>query len=200
MKLITILSVLLLSACSVQVIDMTPEPTKQKFDLSDSEGDGIILARDECPNSNAGAQVGNNGCGSNTVHKIRHRLDVNFDTNSFKVKDEYIEKIGKLAEFMTEYPQVVVSIEGHTSIRGLAAHNIKLSQNRAEAIKEILIQQFNIASDRVTTVGYGFEKLLLEGNDEYIHEKNRRIVAEISSDKEIIDMKWTIYSVDNEVE
>ena len=88
MRFITFLSVLLLTACSVQVIDMTPEPTKQNFDLSDSEGDGIILARDECPNSNAGAKIGNNGCGSTTVHTIRHRLDVYFDNNSFKVKDD----------------------------------------------------------------------------------------------------------------
>ncbi|MEW6999651.1 OmpA family protein [Colwelliaceae bacterium BS250] len=200
MRFITFLSVLLLTACSVQVIDMTPEPTKQNFDLSDSEGDGIILARDECPNSNQGAKIGNNGCGSTTVHTIRHRLDVNFDNNSFEVKDEYFDQIAMLAEFMGEYPQIQVTIEGHTSIRGEAAHNKKLSQNRAEAIKNILTQNFNISSDRVTTEGHGFEKLLLEGNDEYIHAKNRRIVAEINSDREITDMKWTIYSVDNEIE
>lgn len=200
MKFITLLSVLFLSACSVQVIDMTPEPTKQKFDLSDSEGDGVIQARDKCPNSYAGAKVDSNGCGTNTVHTIRHRLDVNFDIDSFKVKDEYLDKIEKLAEFMAEFPQIEVSIEGHTSITGSAAYNKELSQNRAQAIKNILVQQFDIASDRVTTVGYGFEKLLLEGDDEYIHEKNRRIVAEISSDRKITDMKWTIYSVDNETE
>lgn len=198
MKFITFLCVLLLSACSVQVIDMTPEPTKQIFDLTDSEGDGVIQARDKCPNSYAGAEVGNNGCGSNTIHTVRHRLDVNFDTNSYKVKDEYIAKIQMLAEFMAEFPKIQVAIEGHTSIKGLAEYNKKLSQNRAQAIKNILIQKFNIASDRVTTVGYGFEKLLLEGDDEYIHEKNRRIVAEISRDREVTDMKWTIYSVDSE--
>ena len=198
MKFITFLRVLFLSACSVQVIDMTPEPTIQTFDLTDSEGDGVIKARDECPNSYAGAEVGNNGCGSNTIHTIRHRLDVNFDTASYKVKDEYIAKIEMLAEFMRVFPQVQVSIEGHTSIRGLAAYNKKLSQNRAQAIKNILIETFNIASERVTTVGYGFEKLLLEGDDDYVHEKNRRIVAEISSDRKITDMKWTIYSVDSE--
>jgi outer membrane protein OmpA-like peptidoglycan-associated protein len=201
MKLLTLLTVLLLSACSVQIIDMTPEPTKQKFDLTDSEGDGVILARDECPDSNAGVQVDSNGCSSNTtIHTVRHRLDVNFDISSFKVKDEYIPEIAKLSAFMAEFPQVQVTIEGHTSIKGLPEYNLKLSQNRAQAIKNILIEQFDISADRVKTVGYGFEKLLLEGDDVYIHAKNRRIVAEIISDKEITDMKWTIYSVDNEQE
>ena len=200
MKFIIFIWVFFLSACSVQVIDMTPEPTTQKFDLTDSEGDGIIKARDDCPDSNIGAKVGNNGCGSSTVHTIRHRLDVNFDTNSSVVKSEYLPKIKELADFMTEYPQVIVSIEGHTSILGSARHNKKLSNNRARSIKNILIQRFDIASSRITTVGYGFEQILFEGDDEYSHEKNRRIVAEISSDKSLTDMKWTIYSVDSEVE
>ncbi|WP_019025644.1 OmpA family protein [Colwellia piezophila] len=200
MKLITFLSVLLLSACSVQIIEMAPEPTKQAFDLTDNEGDGVILARDNCPESFAGSEVGNNGCGSSTVHTIRHRLDVNFDTDSYKVKDEYLPQIEELSKFMTEYSQVQVSIEGHTSTKGSAAYNKKLSLNRANAIKDILIVKFNIASDRVATVGYGFERVLFEGDDDYIHQKNRRIVAEISSDREITDMKWTIYSVDSEQE
>ena len=93
-----------------------------------------------------------------------------------------------------------MTIEGHTSIRGKAELNKTLSQNRAQAIKDILITQFNIAADRIEPIGYGFEKLLLEGDDEYIHARNRRIVAEISSDRSFTDMKWTIYSVDDEVE
>ncbi|HCM48135.1 MAG TPA: OmpA family protein [Colwellia sp.] len=200
MKFIIFICVLLLSACSISVVDMTPEPTNQEFDLTDSEGDGIIKARDDCPDSNKGEKVDNNGCGSNTVHTIKHRLDVNFDTNSSVVKSEYLPQIKELANFMTEFPQVSVSIEGHTSILGSDTHNKKLSNNRARSIKNILIQRFDIAGDRITTVGYGFEKLLFEGDDEYSHEKNRRIVAEISSDKSLTDMKWTIYSVDSEIE
>lgn len=197
MKIIALLSVLLISACSVQIIEMTPEPTKQVFDLSDSEGDGIIKARDRCPDSQVGAKVTNDGCGSSSIYTKRHRLAINFDINSYKVKEEYIDKIEELAAFMTEFPKVYVTIEGHTSIRGSASHNKYLSKKRAIAIKDILVEQFHISTDRISTKGFGFEKLLLEGDDEYIHEQNRRIVAEISSDVSFADMKWTIYSVDN---
>jgi outer membrane protein OmpA-like peptidoglycan-associated protein len=179
---------------------MTEKPTEQKYDLTDMEGDGVIKARDNCPDSYPGSQVNNEGCGSQSVETVRRKLEVNFDTNSYVVKREYFPEIKKLADFMTEFPQTLVTIEGHTSIRGSAALNQKLSENRAIAIKNILSQQFNIAADRITAIGYGFEKLLLEGNDEYIHARNRRIVAEISSDKSFIDMKWNIYSVDDEAE
>jgi len=200
MKLLTFLCILCISACSSQIIDMTPEPTKQKFDLSDTEGDGVIQARDECSDSSVGVQVGNNGCGTNTIYTIRHKLEINFDIDSSIVKNEFFGKIEQLSGFMTEFSEVSVSIEGHTSIRGSAEHNNALSKNRAEAIKSILVQRFKIDSDRITTVGYGFEKLLLEGDDEYSHEKNRRIVAELSSEQSFADMKWTIYSVDKDVE
>lgn len=200
MKILTLLMLLVLSACSTQVIDMAAEPTEQKFDLSDKEGDGVIAARDNCPESYDGAKVDNSGCGTESVESLRQKLEVNFDNDSYVVKTEYFPEIEKLATFMTEYPQSTVMIEGHTSIRGTAEHNQVLSQNRAEAIKRILISEFAIASERISTIGYGFEKLLLEGNDEYIHARNRRIVAELSIDKKYTDMKWHIYSVDNETE
>lgn len=200
MKLIAFLCVVFLSSCSTQIVEMTPEPTKQVFDLTDDEGDGIITARDRCPNSKAGVKVGNNGCGSNTLNTIRHRLDVNFAINSYHVNDEYLPQIAKLAELMNKHPDVFIVIEGHTSTRGNATYNLILSKNRAEAIKQILVNQFGIDKERVNTKGYGFERILVEGNDEYSHQKNRRIVAEISSDVSFTDMKWTIYSVDNELE
>ncbi|WP_413699227.1 OmpA family protein [Psychromonas sp. KJ10-10] len=204
MKLITLLCALLLSACSVQIIDMTPEPTVQKFNLIDydegGDGDGVILARDECPDSIPGAKVGNNGCGTETIETLRTNLEVHFDTNKYDVKEEYLAEIKTIADFMIEFPQSAVLIEGHTSITGSAEYNLTLSQNRALAIKDILIEQFDIAESRITAIGYGFTRLLAEGNDEETHAKNRRIVAEISTDKNLIDMRWNIYSVDKEDE
>lgn len=204
MKFITLLCALLLSACSVQIIDMTPEPTVQKFNLIDFEdggdGDGVILARDKCPDSIPGAKVDNNGCGTETIETVRNTLEVHFDTNKFDVKDEFLPEIKTIADFMIQFPQAVVLIEGHTSITGSAEYNLALSEKRALAIKNILIEKFNIDEERITAVGYGFTRLLVEGNDEEAHAKNRRIVAEISSDKNLIDMRWNIYSVDKEDE
>ena len=116
------------------------------------------------------------------------------------MESQFLPEIKGLADFMTEYPATNVTIEGHTSKRGSKELNKTLSQNRAQAIKDILVNEFAINESRITPIGYGFDRLLLEGDDEYIHARNRRIVAELSSEKSFTDMKWTIYSVDEHLE
>jgi len=201
MKLLILLPpLLLLSACSTKEIDMTPAPTVQLFDLTDIEGDGVIAARDNCPQSIDGALVSNNGCGTETIEVMHHKLEINFENDSFIVTDDHLYEVEMLASFMKDFPQTKVTIEGHTSLLGSVEHNIALSKNRAEAIKLILISQFSIDADRIATVGYGSEQLLVQGDDEAAHARNRRIVGEVSGDKSIPDMKWDIYSVDDELE
>ena len=197
MKKVSLLaSVLLLSGCSINIIDMTEKPTEQIYDLSDPEGDGIITARDNCLDTISGAAVGNDGCGTDIVEKIRVKLLVNFDNNSSIVDAKYYPEIEKLAGLMKEYKSVNVSIEGHTSIVGTAEHNKELSLNRAKAVKSILVRQYGIDDSRVNAKGFGFDQLLFDGNDDNVNAQNRRIVAEIIGGKEIVDMKWNIYSVD----
>jgi OOP family OmpA-OmpF porin len=198
--MMTILLALSISACSIQVKDMTPEPTVQKFDLADSEADGIINARDECPDSFAGAYVDNIGCGFDRIEKVRRKLQVNFTRGSYVVENDFLPEIKQLSDFMKDFPDANLTIEGHTSKRGAKALNKKLSQDRAQAIKNILVNTFDIDQARITAIGYGFNKLILEGDDEESHARNRRIVAEFSSYKSLTDMKWTIYSVDQAVE
>jgi OOP family OmpA-OmpF porin len=185
----TILLALSISACSLQVKDMTPEPTVQKYDLSDSEADGVINARDECLDSLLGALVGNLGCGSPI-------LRVNFTNGSYAVRNDSLPEIKQLSDFMKDVPDANLTIEGHTSKQGSKVLNEKLSQNRAQSIKNVLVDTFDIKQARITAIGYGFNKLLVEGDDKESHARNRRIVAVLSSQKHATHMKWTIYSVD----
>ncbi|MFT6124820.1 MAG: outer membrane protein OmpA-like peptidoglycan-associated protein [Shewanella sp.] len=196
----TILLALAMSACSIQIKEMTPEPTVQNSDLADSEADGIINARDQCPDSFVGAYVDNIGCGFDRIEKVRRKLRVSFTRGSYVVENSFLPEIKQLADLMNGYPDAKLTIEGHTSKRGAKALNKRLSQDRAQAIKDILVNTFSIKQARISAVGYGFERLVLEGDDEHIHARNRRIVAELSSNKSLADMKWTIYSVDQAVE
>jgi len=198
--LITVFLSLFVTACAVQVDDMTPEPTLQSFDLVDGEGDGVINARDQCPKSFSGAKVDNRGCGAQRIENVRRNLLVNFANNSYIVAPQFLPEIAALADFMRANPETKVTIEGHTSKLGSKALNKALSQHRAQAVKDILVNQFAIAGNRITPMGYGFERPLAEGDNEYIHARNRRIVAELSSEQSFTDMKWTIYSVDQRSE
>ena len=190
--------VLFVSACSTQVIDMTAEPTLQKYDLSDPESDGVIAARDKCPNTVVGEEINITGCGIAAVQVIQKELKVNFANASAAVAAEFLPEIAVLANTMKKYPATQLTIEGHTSKEGSAEYNNRLSLQRAEAIKNILVNRFAIDKNRITAVGYGFKQLLAEGDQEDVHARNRRIVALLSSAKIVSKgMKWTIYSVDD---
>jgi len=189
-------ALLFLTGCSFPIVEMAEQPTNQKYDLSDAEGDGVISARDKCPNTFSGADINNDGCGNETVEKIRRELLVNFDSGSSVVKEIYYAEIKKLALFLEINSSLNIIIEGHTSIVGAASYNKNLSLERAKAIKTLLINKYNIAGERIESVGYGEERPLLKGNNEYVNAKNRRIVVEIEGEKKVRDLKWNIYSVD----
>ena len=175
---------------------MAEQPTVQKYDLSDPEKDGVISARDACPDTFSGADINNSGCGVEVVESIRRELMVNFDSGSAEVKSKYYSEIKELAKFLKEHETVNATIEGHTSIVGDAGYNKKLSLKRADAIKVLLVNKYGIKNSRVKAIGYGEEKPLLKGDSEYIHAKNRRIVVEIVAEAKTQDLKWNIYSVD----
>jgi len=189
---------LLLSGCSFNAIEMAPEPTQQVYDLADPESDGVITARDNCLDTINGAEITNDGCGASTLEVIRVKLLVNFANDSAVIENKYKAEIEELADFMVAYPSITLVVEGHTSIVGSAEYNKDLSLRRAEAVKQLLVKQYGVSEERVQTKGFGFEKPLLEGNDEYVNAQNRRIVAEVTGEKEFIEMKWTIYSVDQQ--
>ncbi|WP_028869519.1 OmpA family protein [Psychromonas arctica] len=198
MKIISLFAAAILaSGCSSNIIEMTPEPTVQVYDLSDLEGDGIISARDKCPATALGAEINNDGCSTDNLEKVRIKLLVNFDNDSAFVDGKYYAEIKALADLMKEYSSITVMIEGHTSIVGTEQYNKQLSLNRADAVKQILVNQYAVDENRIDTVGFGFEQLLFEGNDEYVNAQNRRIVAEVDGAADIVDMKWTIYTVDH---
>jgi outer membrane protein OmpA-like peptidoglycan-associated protein len=201
MKLISLVTgALLLSGCSVNVVEMAPEPTNQTFDLSDAEGDGVITARDKCLDTTKGSAINNDGCGDVLIETLRADLLVNFAQDSDVVERQYYGGIQTLSEFMTEYPTSTVIIEGHTSLTGTAAHNKKLSFARANAVKQVLMNEYNIDSARIATIGYGFERPLINSRDDQANAKNRRIEAQIASDVKVTNLKWTIYSVDKQAQ
>ena len=59
-----------------------------------------------------------------------------------------------------------------------------------------LENDFNINKNRISAVGYGFEKLKVIDDTEQAHSANRRIMAEISHTENVDELKWTIYTVD----
>lgn len=197
-KLAIPLTVLLLSACAETSIVTMETPVKQLHNLKDYDSDGVIKAREKCDGTPLGALIDNYGCGEKITKIAPLKIDIKFENSSYVIPQSAYSEITKLAEFLRSHPGIDVVIEGHSSKVGAKKYNKKLSKNRAQAVELMLINDFNINKSRVSSIGYGFERLEVEGESEQAHAANRRIMVESAHTEKFDKLKWTIYTVDRE--
>lgn len=102
------------------------------------------------------------------------RLDrVYFDTNKSTLKPESKTMLQDLYEFLSAKPTINIEIAGHTDNVGGAAFNLKLSQDRANAVKTFLINK-GIDANRLTPKGYGLTRPIDTNDTPEGRAKNRR--------------------------
>ena len=176
---------------------------------SDSDNDGVIDGQDLCPNSMPGSVVNEMGCADDDNDGVANNLDkcpatpmedkvdadgcsifqeeslsvtlnVLFANNSSIIGNKTDPQFADFAAFMRRFPNTQAEIAGHTSAVGSAEYNQMLSDKRAKAVRQLLIDQYGIAADRLTAKGYGETRLLDSADTAEAHRKNRRIEAEIT--------------------
>lgn len=145
----------------------------------DSDGDGVPDYLDECPDTKPGARVDDHGCYLILEKQVSFRLHIRFPFNSAAIPDSYRAEVAKLAAFLKEYPQTNATVEGHTDSAGQAAYNQKLSQRRAQAVVDMLVDDFGINRRRLAAVGYGESRPIADNGTEQGRAQNRRVVAVI---------------------
>jgi outer membrane protein OmpA-like peptidoglycan-associated protein len=193
--MISFFSILFITSCAQNDIIMQEDHVLQVQNLDDYDNDGVIEARDTCDGTVVGASIDNYGCGSQTSSIEPLKINLKFTNNSYSLPSSAYERINELAEFLNKHPKLQVNIEGHTSKVGGVTLNQQLSEKRAKALATVLVNDYNIAAERVSSAGYGFEKLEVKGDTDEAHAMNRRIMAELTHVKYVDDMKWTIYTV-----
>ena len=99
-----------------------------------------------------------------------------FETNKAVIINKAMTDIQKVAEFMRNYPDVTMTVEGHTDDRASAQHNLRLSKKRAQAVKRELVKT-GIRSSRLRAVGYGESQPIADNATEEGRVQNRRVVA-----------------------
>ncbi|PYC22610.1 porin [Aquipseudomonas alcaligenes] len=112
---------------------------------------------------------------------VRVELDVKFDFDKAKVKEESYGDIKNLADFMNQYPQTSTTVEGHTDSVGTDAYNQKLSERRAGAVREVLVNQYGVSAERVGSVGYGESRPVADNATEAGRAVNRRVEAAVEA-------------------
>ena len=107
--------------------------------------------------------------------------DVLFDTNRAQLKSGGVRELQKLADVLKQNPQRNVAIEGFTDSTGSENYNQQLSERRANAVRDTLMNM-GIDSTRITTRGYG-KSFPVAGNDTQAgRQLNRRVDVVISDE------------------
>ncbi|KJY81578.1 membrane protein [Vibrio galatheae] len=166
----------------------------QISDLVDDDSDGVVNARDICPDTPEGSQVDNDGCGETIANQEQLQLRILFDNDSYEINPIFSNQISSMADFLEKYQSASIQIQGYASKIGTPVYNLELSKQRANAVEQELLS-YDVEPDRVTIVGYGEDRLEAEGDDETAHALNRRVTATVVGLTEAVVEEWTIFSV-----
>ena len=104
-----------------------------------------------------------------------------FETGRFELKPAAREKLARFSGIILGHAGLTVQAEGFTDSTGTLETNQKLSQQRADAVGQYLMSQ-GIASDRVTTKGYGPSHPVASNDTREGRSQNRRVELVVAGD------------------
>ncbi len=155
---------------------------------TDSSGDGIPDHLDACPDVKGSPEF--DGClppepepeeeprEYQLVELHRDRIEirqrVHFETAKWRILEDSFDLLNEVAQVLEDHPRIKIRIEGHTDNVGGAAMNLQLSQNRAESVRDYLIER-GVSPDRMEAVGFGLTRPIASNETAVGREQNRRV-------------------------
>jgi outer membrane protein OmpA-like peptidoglycan-associated protein len=149
----------------------------------DRDGDTILDRLDKCPEQ-FGAPP--DGCPKKYTllevkkERIEIKQQVHFATAKFRVLPDSFPLLDQVVQVLNDFPKMRVSIEGHTDSVGKETFNMRLSQRRAEAVRDYVLSK-GIPSDRLEAIGFGPTKPIASNKNERGRAQNRRTEFRIVS-------------------
>ena len=107
--------------------------------------------------------------------------DVLFDTGQYSLKPGAREKLAKVAGILLAYPGLNIAVGGYTDNVGGDAMNQTLSENRADAVRDYLVQQ-GVARDSVSAQGFGNTLAVASDDNSAGRQQNRRVELVVSGE------------------
>ena len=146
----------------------------------DTDGDGVLDKDDKCPTVKG--TVANKGCpevSDEVVKKLNdYAKTILFDTGKFSFQKQTFPVLQAITAILKEYPTAKFSIEGHTDNVGKADFNQKLSDGRANAVKQYLIDN-GIDPFRLTSKGFGMDNPIDTNKTAKGRANNRRVEVKL---------------------
>jgi OOP family OmpA-OmpF porin len=170
------------------VIEKKPEPVvEKKPEIADADGDGIPDDQDTCPT--LAGPASNHGCPADqkqmvviTNDKLQILDKIYFKGGSAKIDPKSFRLLDQIAAVIKDHPHLAgIEVGGHTDNKGSAAKNLKLSQNRANSVRQYLIEKGHVDANKVLAKGYGAEKPIDTNLTAMGREANRRVEFTIES-------------------
>lgn len=191
----------------------------------DSDGDGVADKNDKCPDTPAGVQVGADGCptdsdgdgvadnedacpntpgpgtanGCPELDEATKKLleeKVRFEFDRARVQEGYKQLLDSIVMVLGKYPDHVLLIKGHADHIGSEEYNQALSERRAQAVKDYLVERGVQNPDRLVTRGYGESQPLVKVNErlskrrtESARARNRRVGFEMNTPDMQLDLE-----------
>src|ERR1035441_257652 len=124
--------------------------------------------------------------GAQAAAPIIFPLDIKFDTDKAVIKPgaHNDKEFKKLTQELKNYPYAKVEIQGYTDSTGSTPANQKLSEDRAEAVRQRFIRSEGIPGDRIQALGFGESKPEASNENGEGRSENRRVVARMMARSE----------------
>ncbi|MBR5883471.1 MAG: OmpA family protein [Mailhella sp.] len=113
------------------------------------------------------------------VLALTFKSDFTFAVNSSTLRSGLYAELDRVAQVLAAYPQTTILVAGHTDSTGSEEYNMKLSQQRADSVKNALVQR-GVAPQRISAVGYGEGQPVGDNNTEFGRQQNRRVEVRIN--------------------
>ncbi|MCX4246536.1 OmpA family protein [Paraliomyxa miuraensis] len=163
-----------------ECVDVPGVPEYKGCPIPDTDGDGILDPSDKCieePETKNGYQD-KDGCPDEVPQDLGKFTGViegiYFDVDKDSIKKKSAPKLQRALDVFKKYPDVKVEISGHTDSTGNREHNLELSQRRADAVKQWLVDR-GVEESRITTRGSGPDEPVDTNDTKAGRAKNRRI-------------------------
>ncbi len=148
----------------------------------DSDGDGVSDQFDKCPNTPAGTVVDGAGCPinfppppscTNCPPPVPFQT-IQFEFDSFVIRTPYYAILDATSADLRSNPEKKVIVAGYASLEGTAAHNLRLSRDRANAVKRYLVNS-GVSEKQLSAKGYGTAHPVANNATEEGRILNRRV-------------------------
>ena len=111
------------------------------------------------------------------------KVDVLFDFDKSNIKAEFKPTLDKLGQFLLDQPDTYAVLSGFCDSIGTESYNIKLSQRRAESVRNYLSKRFKVDKDRLLPYWYGYANPVASNETPEGRAQNRRVTIAIRSGK-----------------